>query len=65
MIMEFGLSLNRRYNIDVPSVSAGNWVLIRGVDASIAKTATLVSAGTSDAYIFKPLHFNTRSVMKV
>jgi U5 small nuclear ribonucleoprotein component len=49
----------------VTSVPAGNWVLMRGVDASIAKTATLVSAHTADAYIFKPLKFNTRSVMKV
>jgi U5 small nuclear ribonucleoprotein component len=54
-----------RYNIEVSSVEAGNWVLIKGVDSSIAKTATLVSSHTNDAYIFKPLKFNTISVMKI
>jgi len=54
-----------RYNIEVNSVAAGNWVLIKGVDSSIAKTATLVSSSCNDAYIFKPLKFNTASVMKI
>lgn len=40
-------------------------MLIRGVDSSIAKTATLVSSSCNDAYIFKPLRFNTVSVMKI
>jgi U5 small nuclear ribonucleoprotein component len=57
--------LTNRYNIEVNSIGAGNWVLIKGVDSSIAKTATLVSSNTNDAYIFKPLKFNTISVMKI
>jgi len=36
------------------------------VDASISKTATLISAkNTEDAYIFKPLRFNTLPVVKI
>eukprot|EP01100_Stratorugosa_tubuloviscum_P009783 TRINITY_DN4118_c0_g1_i2.p1 TRINITY_DN4118_c0_g1~~TRINITY_DN4118_c0_g1_i2.p1 ORF type:complete len:981 (-),score=453.57 TRINITY_DN4118_c0_g1_i2:109-3051(-) len=56
-----------RYRIDVPSVPAGNLVLLEGVDASIMKTSTIVDAKglPEDPYIFKPLKFNTISVVKV
>jgi len=55
-----------RYNIEIPSVSVGNWCLIKGVDASISKTATLISSKHSGpAYIFKPLRFNTLPVVKI
>lgn len=30
-----------RYRIEVPEVTAGNWVLIEGVEESILKTATI------------------------
>ena len=37
-----------RHRIPVQSAPAGSWVLIAGVDQSIVKTATLVSASTKD-----------------
>ena len=44
----------------------GNWVLLEGVDATITKTATLVSeVMDEDAYIFRPLHFATQAVVKI
>eukprot|EP01113_Clastostelium_recurvatum_P026831 TRINITY_DN3223_c0_g1_i2.p1 TRINITY_DN3223_c0_g1~~TRINITY_DN3223_c0_g1_i2.p1 ORF type:complete len:970 (+),score=181.67 TRINITY_DN3223_c0_g1_i2:91-2910(+) len=57
-----------RYRVDVDKATAGNWVLIGGVDPSIMKTATITSANIDDdepAHIFRPLKFNTTSVMKV
>ena len=56
-----------RYRIEVETAPAGSWVLIEGVDASITKTATLAPEFTDDddVYIFKPLEFNTRSVIKI
>mmetsp|Transcript_3279 Transcript_3279/g.11891 ORF Transcript_3279/g.11891 Transcript_3279/m.11891 type:complete len:991 (-) Transcript_3279:75-3047(-) len=55
-----------RYRIEVETAPAGAWVLIEGVDASITKTATLAPEFTDDdMYIFKPLEFNTRSVIKI
>lgn len=44
---------------------AGNWVLIEGVDHPIVKTATLTSADAKGACIFRPLVFNTSSVVKI
>ena len=46
----------------VNSAKAGNWVLLEGVDANIAKTATIISATSSDdamneMCIFHPLKF--------
>lgn len=57
-----------RYNIPTTGVPAGNWVLLRGVDNSIVKTATLVPLkfdNDEDAYIFKPIRHMTESVFKV
>jgi len=57
---------NSRYSIEVNQVSAGNWVLIEGIDQSIIKTATLVDINYRDQMdIFKPLRFNTESVIKI
>ena len=65
---------NARYRIEVSYVPAGNWVLIEGVDQPIIKTSTITnvvgySGGNADeeeeAYIFRPLRFNTSSVIKV
>jgi U5 small nuclear ribonucleoprotein component len=54
-----------RYRIPVSQAPAGSWVLIEGVDASITKTATLCPEFLDeDVYIFKPLQFNTLSVVK-
>jgi U5 small nuclear ribonucleoprotein component len=45
-----------RYRIEVTEVPAGNWVLLEGVDQSIAKTATITtSVGNEAAHIFRPL----------
>ena len=48
-------------------VPAGNWILIEGVDQPIVKTATITSDDhTSEgALTFKPLKFNTKSVIKI
>ncbi|KAL4802864.1 P-loop containing nucleoside triphosphate hydrolase protein [Aspergillus unguis] len=57
-----------RYNIPTSGVTAGNLVLLGGVDNSIVKTATLVSSKFEDdeeAHIFKPIRHMTESVFKV
>ena len=48
------------------TVAAGNWVLLEGLDATITKTATVVAElYDEDIHIFKPLQFQTQSVMKI
>ena len=55
-----------RYRVEVSQVTAGNLVLIEGVDKSIFKTATIVSKNfDEDVYIFKPLAHFTQSVFKL
>jgi U5 small nuclear ribonucleoprotein component len=55
-----------RYRVPINRVTAGNWVLIEGIDAGIVKTATVTQeTGNDDAAIFRPLRFNTLSTMKV
>lgn len=55
-----------RYRVEVNRVPAGNWVLIEGIDQPIVKTSTIVDVDLDeDAYIFKPLKFNTQSVIKI
>jgi len=55
-----------RYKVEVNRVPAGNWVLIEGIDEPITKTATVTQVeGTEEAYIFRPLKFNTSSVIKI
>eukprot|EP01101_Sappina_pedata_P011403 TRINITY_DN7677_c0_g1_i1.p1 TRINITY_DN7677_c0_g1~~TRINITY_DN7677_c0_g1_i1.p1 ORF type:complete len:978 (+),score=435.62 TRINITY_DN7677_c0_g1_i1:64-2997(+) len=54
-----------RYRIPIDCVTAGNWVLIEGVDSSIIKTATIVDEEADECYIFRPLKFNATSVVKV
>lgn len=45
---------------------AGNWVLIEGIDQPIVKTATITEVNSDeDLYIFRPLKFNTQSVIKI
>ena len=47
-------------------MAAGNWVLLEGLDATITKTATVVAESyDEDIHIFKPLQFQTQSVMKI
>jgi U5 small nuclear ribonucleoprotein component len=55
-----------RYRIPVDEAAAGSWVLIEGIDGSIAKTATLVAEyAEEDAYVFRPLAFDNQSVVKI
>lgn len=55
-----------RYKVEVNRVPAGNWVLIEGIDQPIVKTSTITDLiTTEDIYIFKPLKFNTQSVIKI
>eukprot|EP00803_Ostreobium_quekettii_P004098 evm.model.scf_112.9 EVM.evm.TU.scf_112.9 scf_112:71072-79156(+) len=55
-----------RYRVPFTRFSSGNLVLIEGVDATITKTATLVSDLWEDeVYIFKKLQFHTLSVVKI
>ena len=46
---------------------AGNWVLLEGLDSTITKTATLVPEFLEDqeVHIFRPLQFQTQSVVKI
>ena len=49
-------------------IPAGCWVLIEGIDQSIVKTSTITDIKPTDRdelYIFKPLKFNTQSVIKI
>ena len=58
--------LQARYRVPLAAAGAGNWVLVEGIDSSIAKTATLIGeAGHPEAHIFAPLRFNTASVVKI
>eukprot|EP00735_Rhodelphis_limneticus_P008737 TRINITY_DN2227_c0_g1::TRINITY_DN2227_c0_g1_i1::g.6655::m.6655 TRINITY_DN2227_c0_g1::TRINITY_DN2227_c0_g1_i1::g.6655 ORF type:complete len:985 (+),score=308.55,sp/Q5F3X4/U5S1_CHICK/61.14/0.0,GTP_EFTU/PF00009.22/2.7e-47,EFG_IV/PF03764.13/2.7e+03,EFG_IV/PF03764.13/8.7e-27,EFG_C/PF00679.19/1.7e+03,EFG_C/PF00679.19/2e-21,Miro/PF08477.8/5.2e-08,GTP_EFTU_D2/PF03144.20/2.8e-07,EFG_II/PF14492.1/1.2e-05,MMR_HSR1/PF01926.18/2.2e-05,Dynamin_N/PF00350.18/0.4,Dynamin_N/PF00350.18/1.9,Ras/PF00071.17/0.0052,Se len=52
-----------RYRIEISKIPAGCWVLLGGVGASITKTATITTH--NDAYIFRPLSFNTQSTVKI
>ncbi|CAI9741869.1 kDa U5 small nuclear ribonucleoprotein component-like [Octopus vulgaris] len=55
-----------RYKIEVNRVPAGNWILIEGIDQSIVKTSTITDVtGPDDVYIFRPIKFNTSSVIKI
>lgn len=55
-----------RYKVEVNRVPAGNWVLIEGIDQPIVKTSTITDLiTTDDLYIFRPLKFNTQSVIKI
>jgi hypothetical protein len=50
----------------VNRVPAGNWVLIEGIDQAIVKTSTITDLhGNEELYIFRPLKFNTQSVIKI
>ena len=46
---------------------AGNWVLMEGLDGPVVKTCTITDVQSDDTelYIFRPLKFNTQSVVKI
>uniref|UniRef100_A0A1I7VWN7 Elongation factor 2 n=1 Tax=Loa loa TaxID=7209 RepID=A0A1I7VWN7_LOALO len=55
-----------RYSMEVSRVPAGNWVLIEGIDQPVVKTSTIMQVEyDEDVYIFRPLKFNTKSVVKL
>lgn len=55
-----------RYVVPAREVAAGNIVLLGGVDASISKTATLVSRDLDEEpYIFRPIKHATQACLKV
>uniref|UniRef100_A0A915D2S5 Elongation factor 2 n=1 Tax=Ditylenchus dipsaci TaxID=166011 RepID=A0A915D2S5_9BILA len=56
-----------RYNVEVSSVAAGMLVLMEGIDQPIAKTCTIIEKDydQDEVYIFRPLKFNTTSVVKL
>ncbi|KAG4075982.1 hypothetical protein HA402_003808 [Bradysia odoriphaga] len=55
-----------RYKVELNRVPAGNWVLIEGIDQCIVKTSTITEAqNTEDLYIFRPLKYNTQSIIKI
>jgi U5 small nuclear ribonucleoprotein component len=58
--------MEARYKIPVNEVHAGNWVLIEGIDQTIAKTATIVSANyQGETEIFRPIKFDGCSFFKL
>ncbi|EGR33958.1 hypothetical protein IMG5_029560 [Ichthyophthirius multifiliis] len=57
--------LQARYKIELNKISAGNWVLIEGIDQSIQKSATIVNSEKDKIEIFKPIKHNTTPVIKV
>jgi len=54
-----------RYEIPLKQVSAGNIVLIKGIDSSISKTATLCSRAFDKPFIFRPLTFVAVPIIKI
>lgn len=59
-------SWSGRYVVETDHASAGNLVLLGGVDASISKTATIVARDIDEElHIFKPIKHLTQSVLKI
>lgn len=58
-----------RYRIAAPALTAGNWVLLSGVDESIVKTGTIVAVEFEDedeeAFVFRPLRFPSAAIIKI
>lgn len=56
-----------RYNVESDSVPAGCWVSLKGVDANITKTGTIVDASIEpeELHIVAPLSHMTQPVLKV
>jgi U5 small nuclear ribonucleoprotein component len=54
-----------RFNIGVSFATAGNWILIEGVDSSIKKTATITDMHEEEVTIFSPLQFDNSAVVKL
>lgn len=59
------LQAGGRFKIQVSQASAGNWVAIEGIDASITKTATVTTADQDGMETFRKLEFNCESAIQV
>jgi U5 small nuclear ribonucleoprotein component len=57
--------LQGRYRIEVDSVSAGNLVLIEGIDQAISKTSTIIDCEAKTLSIMTPLKFWSQPIIKV
>ena len=58
--------LQGRYRIEVNSLSAGNLVLIEGIDQAVTKTATIVHADQAgDLDILLPLKFWSQPSIRI
>ena len=62
LVMEGG-----RYKVSVDQLSAGNWLLMSGIDQNITKTATIFSAEQplDSIDIFRTIDFGTEAVIKL
>ena len=54
-----------RFVIEVNSATAGNWVLLEGLDSAIKKTATITDLQSNEVAIFKPFQFDSMSAIKL
>ncbi|CAD5222309.1 unnamed protein product [Bursaphelenchus xylophilus] len=56
-----------RYKVEVDTAPAGSLVLIEGIDQPISKTCTIIEKdyNQDEIYIFRPLRFDTKSVVKL
>lgn len=65
-IVEGVLLDESRYTVDIDRGYPGNLVLLKGIDASITKTATVYGRDIDDdMYIFRPVKHMNQSVLKV
>ncbi|KAK8799566.1 hypothetical protein WA158_006115 [Blastocystis sp. Blastoise] len=54
-----------RYRSPITQAKAGNIVLLEGLSDAVIKTATVTNRNVEDVNVFKPLEFNTTSVVKL
>ena len=52
-----------RFKIQIDKVTAGHWVAIEGIDASITKTATVTTTDQQGMEIFRKLEFHNESAI--
>ena len=52
-----------RFKIQIDKATAGNWIAIEGIDASITKTATVTTPNQQGMEIFRKLEFHSESAI--
>lgn len=57
------LQAGGRFKISIDKATAGNWVAIEGIDASITKTATVTSPDQDGMETFRRLEFHSESAI--